>query len=127
MPKTFEELEIGDVVIERETGDALKALDWTLSKKLIFLGYDLELDSFSMCPRDYFEREFIIPEPEPKEWRPREWGGYFFVGSDGEVEDTYFNPISKFDLDRFEAGNCYRAHEEALVAAKRVKTAYRGV
>lgn len=56
-----------------------------------------------------------------KRWEPKKKELYYFIDSDGEIRDSYFDKsLSAYDRGRFDIFNCFRTKEEAELEAKRL-------
>lgn len=56
-----------------------------------------------------------------KRWEPKKKELYYFIDSDGDISDTYFDKsLSAYDRGRFDIFNCFRTKEEAELEAKRL-------
>ena len=56
-----------------------------------------------------------------KRWEPKKKELYYFIDSDGDISNTYFDKsLSAYDRGRFDIFNCFRTKEEAELEAKRL-------
>lgn len=60
-------------------------------------------------------------EKESKVWKPKYDKTYYYIVSDGDTSDTYWNDNSKIANDRYAIGNCFQTKEEAEFAVERLK------
>ena len=60
-------------------------------------------------------------EKESKAWKPKDNKGYYYIVSDGDTSDTYWNNNSKIANDRYAIGNCFPTKEKAEFAVERLK------
>ena len=58
---------------------------------------------------------------ESKAWKPKDNKTYYYMASDGDTSDAYWNNNSKIDNDRYAIGNCFPTKEKAKFAVERLK------
>lgn len=107
---------------------------WSINKGACWWNYGDKPDIFSISrttPRLKITTRFIKANPDlfepvsekpeaPKLWRAGSWGGYFFIDSDGRIEEDLHNGFGIHD-DRFETGNYFKTREQAERYAKKEK------
>lgn len=66
------------------------------------------------------ESENIKEEPEEKEW-PQDGDDYYFIVSEGLIDDDYFYPEDAPCECRIAIGNCFETREEAEFEVEQLK------
>lgn len=57
---------------------------------------------------------------EYKRWKPENDKIFYFVDSDGDVVDAYFDNSSNYDVGRYITYNCFRTKEQAELEAEKI-------
>lgn len=60
-------------------------------------------------------------EKKSKVWKPKSNKNYYYMASDGDISNSYWNGDSKIDNDRYSIGNCFQTKEKAEFAVERLK------
>lgn len=68
--------------------------------------------------------QWLDQQEQNKPWVPEVDEEYFIIEDDGDICDSCWHN-DFVDIQRLKIGNCYRTRDEAELAAKRVKKAYK--
>ena len=57
---------------------------------------------------------------EIKRWKPKNHDTFYFIDSDGEVEQTNFEGSCDYDVSRYNFYNCFQTREQAEQEAEKI-------
>lgn len=111
-------MKVGDI-LKRKNGDAYKVLAIRGDFYALYFVNDHE-GFWTWYTKQELEKYFDLPK---EIYKPKQGETYSYIGTFGEVNDSTWSD-DYTDNSRYNAGNCYKTQQEALVAAERVKKAY---
>lgn len=62
----------------------------------------------------------MLRECEYERWKPKNGKIFYFVDSDGDVVDAYFDGSSDYDVSQYNARNCFQTEQEAEQEAEKI-------